>query len=587
MKTCCVLVVCLTLVGSASSVLGELPPLLTQASEQRFIDFVPSPPKAGLPASGARLAATSKLSTPRSTEERKLDYGRLERRLAALFPNSKVYLIPMAFKDIVRGQCPNEDEVATILKIIRDAVVELEPVGWETPFILDGSEPAVLTLNDIVRLKRNDLAAACILNELRVDAIVSDAHEVPPVPSHDVMPVSTTPYSTRSLPPLLHNLLSADSCRAMPVWCPSDLPRAVTGPPSYIAVPHPLTAVPTFEPVSPSAPDADPFQSHLTRAEDQLRAAGLTDEAHQLQAMHQMFSAQHQGTLLIARKEAQLSVLQSEIALLKRTTVSNTTQVSLRVRLVEIAKSDETWKAIGPLLGDDRLTDPQSPARIAGTFRGVLNGDEIHRLLDHLCRSGAVKIVSEPQMTVLNGRQCRFVSGGEVPVPSVVGVGGAQDTAYRSFGTSIEACPRVAGDRIRLSIKAESTRQEEAVQQAGTHPTSSRRITTCVEMRSGQTLFLRGLYSRRPSAVVEPKTRGAFSQVGQLISELTRSDREETELLVVITPEIVIPLGPYEIPPFFSVPVPGFEVTRPNPYTPVPVPVIDMTLEGNTVPQPR
>lgn len=190
-------------------------------------------------------------------------------------------------------------------------------------------------------------------------------------------------------------------------------------------------------------------------------------------------------------------------------------------------------------------------------------------------------------MTVLNGRQCRFVSGGEVPVPSVVGVGGAQGGSYRSFGTSIYACPVVVGDRIRLSITAESTREEDAVQQAGSHPVSARRIGTSVEMRSGQTLVLAGLKSQRRRAVAATQSRGEFAQVGQLISELTRSDHEETELLVVITPEIIIPLGPYEILPFFSVPVPGFEVTRPNPYTPVPVPVIDMTLEGNTVPQPR
>lgn len=315
-----------------------------------------------------------------------------------------------------------------------------------------------------------------------------------------------------------------------------------------------------IEPLPPASVLSDPFQFHLTRAEEQLRATGLTYEANQLQAMHQSFSARHHATLLIARKETQLRALQHEIAQLKRSTVSEAVQVSLRVQLVEVAKSDETWKVIGPLFGDVRPAAPQSSERIAGTLSGVLNGDEIHRLLAQLCRSGAMKIVSEPQVTVLNGRPCRFLSGGEVRVPSVVGVGGAQDTAYRSFGTSIEACPVVVGDRIRLSIKAESTRQEEAVQQAGTHPVNSRRIETLVEMRSGQTLVLSGLKNHHPCAVAEPQARGAYSQVGQLISELTRSDREEVELLVVITPEIIIPREPCEIPP-----APGDELTKPAP----------------------
>ena len=539
MNSCRVWMVYLMLVGSVSHVFGELPPLLTESIELQSTDIVAAQP---------------------GIEERGLNYGRLERKLAVLFPSSKVYLIPMSCKVIVRGQCPDEVEAATILKIIRAAVVEYEPFREQTPFVLEGSEPTILTLDELIRLKRDELAAACILNELRVGtAIMSNTREVPPVPSLDVTPVAAFPYSTRSLPTLLHHLLPAESRgRAFPASL-SNRPCGFAGQPSHTRVPLAPVPASMIEPVPPASVLSDPFQFHLTRAEEQLRAAGLTYEANQLQAIHQSFSARHHATLLIAGKEAQLKALQHEIAQLKQSTVSEAVQVSLRVQLVEVAKSDETWKAIGPLFGDVRPATPQSPERIAGTFSGVLNGDEIHRLLAQLRRSEAVKIVSEPHVTVLNGRQCRFVSGGEFSVPSVVGVGGAQGVACRNFETSIETCPVVVGDQIRLFIKAESTRQDEAVQQAGTHPTSSRRIEISADLRSGQTLVLSGLKNYHPCAVVEPQGRGAFSQVGQLISELTRSDREEIELLVVITPEIIIPMESREIPP-----APGDESTRPT-----------------------
>ena len=586
MKTCRVLLVCLTLVGSASSVLGELPPPLTESSEQQSIGIVTLPSKTGLPAAAARLAATSELSTPRSTEERKLNYGKLERKLATLFPNSKVYLIPMAHKVLVRGQCPNEDEAASVINIVRAEVVELEPISWETPFFLDGSEPAVLTLNDLVRLKRNDLAAQRILNELRVGVMESDAQEVPPVPGFEVTPVASTPFLKRSLPAQWQHLLTADSHCLPTAACPTDLPRCLTGPPSIVPAPPTLNAVPMIESVPPPPSHVEQFQFHLARAEDQLRASGLTDEANQLQAMHRMFSAQHQGTLHIARKEAQLKALQNEIALLKRTTVSNATQVSLRVRLVELVKGDESWKAIGPLLDGAHPGHP-SAWRTSAVLCGVMDSAGIHQLLEHLCRSGAVKIVAEPQMVVMNGSLCRFESGGEAPAPSVVGVGGAQWGASRSFGISIDACPVVVGDRIRLHIETEFTRLEDAVNQAGPHPVSSRRSATSVELRVGQTLVMTGLKGQRRRAVAATQTPGDVTQVGQLIDEQTRSDRDDVELLVVITPEIVRPMGPFELPPWPSGAVPNVEATRPFRLPPAPLPANDWAPKSDAEPQPR
>ncbi|MCA8998018.1 MAG: pilus assembly protein N-terminal domain-containing protein [Planctomycetaceae bacterium] len=63
---------------------------------------------------------------PSLEDQRQLDYGRIERKLALLYPNSKVYLIPMSRKIIVRGQARDADEAAKILQIVRGEVIAQE-----------------------------------------------------------------------------------------------------------------------------------------------------------------------------------------------------------------------------------------------------------------------------------------------------------------------------------------------------------------------------------------------------------------------------------------------------------------------------
>ena len=60
---------------------------------------------------------------PGLEEAARIDYGKLERKLAILFPNSKVYLIPMSTKIIVKGQARDSEEAAWILQIIRGEVI--------------------------------------------------------------------------------------------------------------------------------------------------------------------------------------------------------------------------------------------------------------------------------------------------------------------------------------------------------------------------------------------------------------------------------------------------------------------------------
>ena len=120
---------------------------------------------------------------PNLDYQRKLDYGKLERRLAILFPNSKVYLIPMSRKILVRGQARDANEAAHILMLVRGEVINQEGSlfgpqvmgvgvgGLNGGGFVGGVSSggyAGMGLGGVGGLNAFDLAASFIINELQV-----------------------------------------------------------------------------------------------------------------------------------------------------------------------------------------------------------------------------------------------------------------------------------------------------------------------------------------------------------------------------------------------------------------------------------
>ena len=71
----------------------------------------------------------STIRDPEFNKQRRIDYGNLERELARLFPNSKVRLIPLTGKVIVKGQAHDSQEAANILNIVRGEIITREGVN--------------------------------------------------------------------------------------------------------------------------------------------------------------------------------------------------------------------------------------------------------------------------------------------------------------------------------------------------------------------------------------------------------------------------------------------------------------------------
>src|SRR5262245_31884874 len=185
------------------------------------------------------------------------------------------------------------------------------------------------------------------------------------------------------------------------------------------------------------------------------------------------------------------------------------------------------------------------------------DGDDINLGVRYLQERGVIKLLSEPTLVTLSGRPATFVAGGEFAVPTIVGSVGlnAVTTDFRSFGAIISFLPTIVDkDRIRLQVAPEFSQLNRQNAVNGTPGLNIRAATTTVEMREGQTLAIAGLIEDSYKATNVGDLPGLAKIFGR-----RDTSRSETELLILVTPELVHPLDPEEVPP-----LPGFDVTEPT-----------------------
>ena len=185
------------------------------------------------------------------------------------------------------------------------------------------------------------------------------------------------------------------------------------------------------------------------------------------------------------------------------------------------------------------------------------DGDDINLGVRFLQERGVIRLLSEPTLVTLSGRPATFVAGGEFAVPTIVGSVGlnAVTTDFRSFGAIISFLPTIVDkDRIRLQVAPEFSQLNNSLKVNNTPGLNVRAATTTVEMREGQTLAIAGLLEDSYTA----STVGNLPGLAKIFGRRDTS-RSETELIILVTPELVHPLEPEEVPP-----LPGFDVTEPN-----------------------
>ena len=237
-------------------------------------------------------------------------------------------------------------------------------------------------------------------------------------------------------------------------------------------------------------------------------------------------------------------------------------QVALRVKIAELNRTKARSFGVDLDLGfDDGRLVVQSflNAATGGTasILGMFDNDELNFGIHYLETKGVVRVLSEPTLVTLSGRAASFVAGGEFAVPTVVGVGGAAavTTDFRAFGAIISFLPVVIDkDSIRLQVSPEFSQVNNDLTVNDTPGLNTRAVTTTVEMREGQTLAIAGLLDDS----VAGNIAGNVPIIWRILGRRTMT-HNETELIILVTPELVHAMDPEEVPP-----LPGFDVTEPT-----------------------
>lgn len=192
---------------------------------------------------------------------------------------------------------------------------------------------------------------------------------------------------------------------------------------------------------------------------------------------------------------------------------------------------------------------------------------EFQLFLNALRENSLARTLAEPNLVAISGQTATFLAGGEVPIPVTQGgaVSGAITIDYREFGIRLAFTPTVLGRQIiRLHVMTEVSEAIPTEQIAGSLPLftfTTRRVESTIECGNGQTFAIAGLLNDEIRALASKiPALGDLPVLGALFSS-TRYERSITELVVLVTPQLVEPLDPHQVPP-----PPGGLMTEPNDY---------------------
>ncbi len=179
------------------------------------------------------------------------------------------------------------------------------------------------------------------------------------------------------------------------------------------------------------------------------------------------------------------------------------------------------------------------------------SGNGISHAIKALERDGLVKTLAEPNLTAVSGETAKFLAGGEYPIP-VVDTSGALSVTFKEFGVGLAFTPVVMSEG-RISLKIETEVSELTTTGAVTLSNISipaikkRQAKSVVELPSGGSLALAGLISESMRQNID-----GFPGLKDLpvLGTLFRSRdfiKEETELVVIVTPYLVRPSARREL----------------------------------------
>jgi pilus assembly protein CpaC len=238
--------------------------------------------------------------------------------------------------------------------------------------------------------------------------------------------------------------------------------------------------------------------------------------------------------------------------------VSSSQQVLLEVRFIEASRTagrelgvnfNANGKGVAAVTGVNLLSGSTPFGAFLGSILGG-SGLNVDILIDALEDRGLARRLAEPNLIALSGDTASFLAGGEFPFP--VGADNGEITIeFKKFGVGLTFSPTVLPDGIiNIEIEPEVSQLD---------PTNTlrlngfdipslivRRAHTTVELRDGQSFAIAGLLqSNHSKALSQLPWVGDVPVLGALFRS-SSFQKEQTELVIIITPHLVEPAAPHQ-----------------------------------------
>jgi pilus assembly protein CpaC len=207
--------------------------------------------------------------------------------------------------------------------------------------------------------------------------------------------------------------------------------------------------------------------------------------------------------------------------------------------------------------------------------------------LQALAAQNVLQILAEPNLLAINGKEASFVAGGEFPFPTLQGGGGGVGqitVSFKEFGVRLHFLPTITPrGTIRLHVSPEVSSLDYAnsltISGSTVPALDTRKVETEVELQSGQSFAIAGLLDNQTTESLS-KIPGLANIpiLGKLFTSKSIS-KSNSELIVIVTPELVEPIPEGQAPP--DLPRPDSFISGPGILTQPPrTPGTDQTGPG-------
>lgn len=181
---------------------------------------------------------------------------------------------------------------------------------------------------------------------------------------------------------------------------------------------------------------------------------------------------------------------------------------------------------------------------------GRLFGMDVAAAFDLSERAGLTSTLANPNLTTVSGETAEFLAGGEFPV--VTSSNNGTSVEYKSYGVNLTYTPVVLSDgRISLRVRSEVSdiSSQGAVRIGGLEvpATTTRMAETTVELGSGQSMMIAGLLSNQMGSSVDKMPGAGDIPVLGALFKSNGWRRNETELMIIVTPYLVKPVSDSQI----------------------------------------